>query len=49
MPLVIITSNAEWQLPDPFLRRCVFYHISFPKPKEMGAIAAVYFEDQPPS
>lgn len=30
-PLVIITSNAERQLPEPFLRRCVFYHISYPK------------------
>jgi MoxR-like ATPase len=26
-PLVIITSNAERQLPEPFLRRCVFFHI----------------------
>lgn len=30
-PLVIITSNVERQLPDAFLRRCVFYHIPFPK------------------
>ena len=30
MPLVIITSNQERQLPDPFLRRCVFFHIPFP-------------------
>ena len=30
MPFVVITSNAERQLPDPFLRRCVFYHIDFP-------------------
>ncbi len=29
-PLVIITSNAERQLPDPFLRRCIFHHIEFP-------------------
>ena len=26
-PLVIMTSNAERPLPDPFLRRCVFFHI----------------------
>ncbi len=25
-PMVIITSNVERQLPDPFLRRCVFFH-----------------------
>ena len=29
-PVVVITSNREAQLPDPFLRRCVFHHISFP-------------------
>ncbi|MCB9762030.1 MAG: AAA family ATPase [Alphaproteobacteria bacterium] len=29
-PMVIITSNAERQLPDPFLRRCVFFRIPFP-------------------
>ena len=30
-PVVIITSNSERQLPDPFLRRCVFHRIEFPK------------------
>jgi MoxR-like ATPase len=29
-PVVIITSNSERQLPDPFLRRCVFHRIEFP-------------------
>jgi MoxR-like ATPase len=29
-PIVIITSNSEKDLPDAFLRRCVFYHIPFP-------------------
>lgn len=29
--LVIVTSNAERELPDPFLRRCVFLHLEFPK------------------
>jgi MoxR-like ATPase len=29
-PIVIITSNSERQLPQPFLRRCVFHHIEFP-------------------
>jgi MoxR-like ATPase len=28
--VVIMTSNSEKNLPDPFLRRCVFYHIPFP-------------------
>jgi MoxR-like ATPase len=29
-PIVVITSNSEKNLPDPFLRRCVYYHIPFP-------------------
>jgi MoxR-like ATPase len=29
-PVVILTSNSEKGLPDPFLRRCVYYNISFP-------------------
>jgi MoxR-like ATPase len=29
-PVVIITSNAEKELPDAFLRRCVFHYIAFP-------------------
>ncbi len=28
--LLIMTSNSEKALPEPFLRRCVFYHIPFP-------------------
>ncbi len=26
-PIVVITSNSERRLPEPFLRRCVFHHI----------------------
>lgn len=29
-PIVVITSNSEKNLPDAFMRRCVFYHIPFP-------------------
>lgn len=29
-PVIIITSNSEKQLPDAFLRRCVYHHIEFP-------------------
>jgi MoxR-like ATPase len=28
-PIVIITSNSERRLPEPFLRRCVYHHIVF--------------------
>jgi MoxR-like ATPase len=34
-PLVIITSNVERQLPDAFLRRCLFYYMPFPSPKRL--------------
>jgi len=28
--VVVMTSNSEKNLPDAFLRRCIFYHIPFP-------------------
>jgi len=37
-PVVVITSNSERQLPDPFLRRCVFYEIEFPLPERLQQI-----------
>jgi MoxR-like ATPase len=39
-PLVVITSNEERQLPDAFLRRCVFHEIGFPNANTLGAIVA---------
>jgi MoxR-like ATPase len=30
-PIVVITSNSEKSLPDPFLRRCVYFDIPFPR------------------
>lgn len=44
-PIVIITSNAEKELPDAFLRRCIFHYISFPDEEEMRDILKVHFED----
>ncbi len=38
-PIVIITSNNEKELPDAFLRRCVFHYISFPDKALMEDIA----------
>ena len=29
-PIVILTSNSERNLPDAFLRRCMYFHIPFP-------------------
>ena len=37
--VVIMTSNSEKNLPDAFLRRCVFYHIPFPPAEQLFAIA----------
>ena len=44
-PIVIITSNAEKELPDAFLRRCIFHYISFPEREEMEEIVRVHFEN----
>ncbi|MFC1968009.1 AAA family ATPase [Chloroflexota bacterium] len=44
-PIVIITSNAEKELPDAFLRRCVFHYIEFPDTALMEEIVKVHFPD----
>ncbi len=41
-PVVIITSNAEKELPDAFLRRCVFHFIEFPDRELMARIVRVH-------
>ena len=41
-PVVIITSNSEKELPDAFLRRCVFHFIEFPDPELMKEIIDVH-------
>ena len=42
-PIVIITSNAEKELPDAFLRRCIFHYIDFPDKDLMEEIVRVHF------
>lgn len=37
-PFLLLTSNSEKNLPDAFLRRCVFYHIPFPGPEDLKKI-----------
>ena len=44
-PIVIITSNAEKELPDAFLRRCIFHYIEFPSQELMEEIVRVHFPD----
>jgi MoxR-like ATPase len=41
-PVVIITSNNEKELPDAFLRRCVFHFIDFPDESLMRRIVGVH-------
>ncbi|MFK8105222.1 MAG: AAA family ATPase [Saprospiraceae bacterium] len=42
-PIIIITSNNEKELPDAFLRRCLFHYIRFPDRKTMEDIVAVHY------
>ncbi len=42
-PVVIITSNNEKELPDAFLRRCVFHFIEFPEEELMKDIIKVHY------
>ena len=44
-PIVIITSNAEKELPDAFLRRCIFHYIEFPNKEKMEEIVKVHVGD----
>jgi MoxR-like ATPase len=45
-PIVIITSNSERELPEAFLRRCVFYWLKFPSPEELRQIVNLHFPKQ---
>ena len=42
-PIVIITSNAEKELPDAFLRRCIFHYIDFPDEELMEEIVRTHY------
>lgn len=44
-PIVIITSNAEKELPDAFLRRCIFHYIDFPNAELMEEIVRTHYPD----
>jgi MoxR-like ATPase len=41
-PVVMLTSNNEKELPDAFLRRCVFHFIDFPDEERMKRIVRVH-------
>ncbi len=42
---IVITSNAEKELPDAFLRRCIFHYIEFPDAEQMQEIINVHFDN----
>ena len=46
-PLMIITSNDEKDLPDAFLRRCLFHYIEFPDDARLRRIVDAHFDASP--
>jgi MoxR-like ATPase len=44
-PITVITSNAEKELPDAFLRRCIFHFIEFPDAPLMEKIVRVHYPE----
>ncbi len=46
-PIVFITSNDEKDLPDAFLRRCLFHYIEFPEFGRLVEIVHVHFPGAP--
>jgi MoxR-like ATPase len=46
-PLMVLTSNSERDLPDAFLRRCVYYNIPFPGPERLAEIVALQLQEFP--
>jgi MoxR-like ATPase len=43
-PIVIITSNSEKDLPEAFLRRCIYYNIPFPEPDRLKEIVSNHLD-----
>jgi MoxR-like ATPase len=46
LPLIIVTSNREKELPKPFLRRCLYYYIEFPEQAALRKILQSHFQPQ---
>ena len=46
-PIVFITSNDEKDLPDAFLRRCLFHYIKFPSDERLREIINAHFHEAP--
>jgi MoxR-like ATPase len=48
-PIIFITSNDEKDLPDAFLRRCLFHYIKFPQESELINIINAHFPNSQPA
>lgn len=46
-PIVFVTSNDEKDLPDAFLRRCLFYYIQFPYPQLVDIVKSHFSQSCP--
>lgn len=46
-PIVFITSNDEKDLPDAFLRRCLFHYIEFPDAERLIEIVKIHCSQEP--
>lgn len=46
-PIVFITSNDEKDLPDAFLRRCLFHYIQFPDEERLAEIVKIHSPQEP--
>ncbi|MFN6474494.1 MAG: AAA family ATPase [Nostoc sp. SerVER01] len=46
-PIVLITSNDEKDLPDAFLRRCLFHYVEFPSRENLIHIINAHFPASP--
>jgi MoxR-like ATPase len=45
-PIILITSNREKPLPEPFLRRCLYYYVPFPDEVTLKRIIAARFGER---
>ncbi|GAC1368612.1 MAG: MoxR family ATPase [Ktedonobacteraceae bacterium] len=48
-PIIFITSNDEKDLPDAFLRRCLFHYINFPDERRLTEIINIHCPDTAPA
>lgn len=49
-PIIFITSNREkGDLPEPFLRRCLYYFVEFPNDEALRKIVGAHYRDEKPS